>query len=175
MPNPILDAKPVSTEILALIGSISTEWAWVEMLLADMLAHFCSADHGSMYVITQSVSAASLTNWLRNLCHIRVHDAEKVRTLLKLLDDVDDVRTQRNTIIHGTWTGHEGQVGHAYVTSMKWERSEVAKTELWSSSDLIDVLYDLQIIQLQLANLGVALGYFQPKEGNTSSVVAPSI
>jgi hypothetical protein len=174
MPNPILDAKPVSTEILALIGSVSTEWAWIEMLLAEMLAHFCSADHGSMYVITQSVSAASLTNWLRTLCQIRVNDADKISTLLKLLDDVDDVRAQRNTIIHGTWTGHEGQPGHAYVTTMKWERSEVAKTELWSSTDILDVIHDLQLLQLKLGNLGVILGYFRPKTAENPSLGTPS-
>jgi hypothetical protein len=67
MPDPIFRVKEPDPEIYQRVGKVAAEWAWVEMLLGEMLAHFCHADHGSMYVITQNVAIATVTGWLRTL------------------------------------------------------------------------------------------------------------
>ena len=161
MPSPILDAKRPSEQILALIGRVASEWAWVEHLLAEMLSHFCTADPGSLYVITQTTSAASIVGWLRTLCRIRVKNPDTVNTLVNLLNEVDDARADRNTVVHGTWFAFEDDAGYGYVNTMKWDRAEVSKTELWSADDLMDVIHEIENLQLKLGNLGLSIGFLR--------------
>ncbi len=162
MPNKILDAKEPSPEIHQRIGKVASEWAWVEHLLAEMLAHFCRADHGAMYVITQNVSAATVTGWLRTLTEIQVKDVASAKVILDLLSEVDDARAERNTIIHGTWTSSDDPSA-AFVRTFKWERQEVSRSELWSIDDLDDLLNRLTNIQLMLGNLGLSMGFLNPR------------
>jgi hypothetical protein len=117
--------------ILQRIGKIASEWAWVEMLLGEMLAHFCHADPGSMYVITHNVSVATQTDWLRTLAEIQVKDETTKKVILDLLNEVDGARTERNTIVHGVWRAHS-EAGFGFVQTFRWDRQEVVRDELWS-------------------------------------------
>lgn len=158
MTAPLLGVINPGPEIYQRIGTVAAEWAWLEMLLAEMLAHFCHAQPGAMYVITQNVSAASIIGWLRTLTHIQVKDANTLAVVLDLLNEVDDVRNDRNTIVHGTWRAADDP-GFAWCQTFSWERKEVARSELWSVADLDDVINDLCRAQLMLANLGVRMGF----------------
>lgn len=60
MPHSLLGSKQLSPEFYQRIGRVATEWGYVEMMLHEMLAFFCKAEPGSMYVITQSVATASV-------------------------------------------------------------------------------------------------------------------
>ena len=162
MPDPILDEQEVDELIYTKIGAVAAEWSWVETLLADMLAHFYSADHGSMYVITQDVSVSTVVGWLRILTDVKVKDPNSANIILNLLNEIDDARARRNIVVHGNWSGHDTP-GFAYVSTVRWTRSEVARSELWSASDLNDLITDIQSLQLQLGNLGLRLGYFHPE------------
>lgn len=152
MPHPLLDTAPPEAPIYERIGKIASEWAWVELLLAEMLARFCQADPGAMYVVTQSVSGSTMTDWLRTLTQIKVKDLTSCKAILDLLTEIDDARTERNTVVHGVWKAHQ-EPGFGWVQTMRWDRSEVVKTELWSLSDLDEVIEHIERIQLMLGNL----------------------
>lgn len=158
MPDSILGVTPPESTIYERIGKIASEWAWVEMLLGEALAHFCHADPGSMYVITHNVSVATQTDWLRTLTEIQVKDATTKKVILDLLGEVDDARTERNTIVHGTWRAHH-EPGFAWVQTFKWDRAEVVRDELWSLGDLDAAAQNIASLQLMLANLGVKMGF----------------
>jgi hypothetical protein len=160
MPNPILGATAPDTEIYTRIGKVAAEWAWIEILLAEMLAHSCHADPGAMYVITQNVSAATITDWLRTLTQIQIKDAPSATVILNLLNEIDDARGERNTIVHGTWFAAD-EPGFAWLQTFKWERQEVARSELWSTGDLDAVIDNLTTIQLMLSNLGITMGFLK--------------
>lgn len=160
MPSRILGVTDPDSEIYNRIGKVATEWSWIEMLLAEMLAHFCHADHGAMYVVTQSVSSASIIGWLRTLTDIQVKDQAQAKVVLELLNEVDDARTERNTIIHGTWRAADDP-GFAWVHTLRWGRQEVAREELWSLADLDAAIHNLTQVQLMLANLGVKMGFLK--------------
>ncbi len=162
MPSPVLDQKPPEPAILERIGKVASEWAWVELLLAEMLAHFCRADHGSMYVITQNVSSATINGWLRILTEIHVKDMAAKETILAMLKEIDDAREERNLIVHGVWKTHDTP-GFAWVQTMRWERSEVFKTELWSVPDLDAAIENIVGCQTMLGNLGLKLGFLKPQ------------
>lgn len=130
------------------------------MLVAEMLAHFCQADHGSMYVITQSVGVASQTDWLRTLTQVRVKDAQTIAVVLGVLNEIDAARNERNTIVHGTWRAHT-EPGHAMVQTFNWSRAEVARDELWDLQELDAVIEHIQRLQLMLGNLGLKMGFLK--------------
>jgi hypothetical protein len=160
MPDPVLNALPLDPAMYERIGRIASEWAYIEMLLGEALAHFCDADPGSMYVITQNVSAATVTDWLRTLVSIRVHDASWQQVILKLLKEVDAAREDRNIIVHGVWRGHETP-GFGWVRTMRWERQEVTRDELWSLADIDYSIAHQESLQLGLANLGIKFGFLK--------------
>lgn len=160
MPNPILGAATVSDDFYQRIGRIAVEWSWVEHLCSDLLAHFCSADPGAMYVITQNVSNSTVTDWLRTIGHIKLSQPDASEALKELLLEVDAARTERNTIVHGTWLGHT-EDGFAIVNTFKWERAEVSKDELYSIADLDDLIDQMEGLQLALANFGIQMGFFK--------------
>jgi hypothetical protein len=162
MPDPLFQAVPPEPAIYERVGRIAAEWSWVEMLLGETLSHFCHADPGSMYVITQNVSAATVTDWLRTLVQIKVKEDTSAKIILDLLTEIDAARAERNTVVHGVWRAHE-EPGFGWVQTFRWERSEVVKNELWSLADLDAVAEDLMRLQLMLGNLGIKLGFLKPK------------
>lgn len=162
MPNPILAAADPDLQIYTRIGKIAAEWSWVEMLLAEMMGHFCSANPGAMYVVTQNVSNATLTGWLRTLIDIRVKDADTAKVISDLLTQVDETRAERNRIVHGTWRAADDP-STAWVQTFRWDRQEVARDELWSIHDLDDLVDTIQGLQLMLGNLGLKLGFLRPR------------
>ncbi len=160
MPDPILNTKTPDPEILMKIGTVASEWAWIEMLLAEMLAQFCDANHGAMYVITQNVSNATVTDWLRILTELRVEDGDTADIILDLLKQINDTRADRNVVVHGTWRGHNDP-GFAWVQTVKWDRREVARDALWSVEDLNDLIDRITAIQLMLGNIGIQMGFLK--------------
>jgi hypothetical protein len=158
MTDPIFGVTDPDPEIYARIGKVATNWSRVETLMGEMLAHFCSADHGSMYVITQNVSNSTVVGWLRTLTEVRVKERDVSDVILNLLTEIDDTRAERNVVVHGIWRGHDAP-GFAHVRTVRWERRDVAREELWSSNDLDDLISQIERLQLKLGNLGVTLGF----------------
>ncbi|MEX2450433.1 MAG: hypothetical protein WD407_06215 [Rhodospirillales bacterium] len=134
MTNPILSTKDPDPQIYQRIGKIAAEWSWVEMLLSEMLAHFCRAGP-VMYVVTQRIATTTITGSLRTLADIQVKDSDAVKAILDLLAEVDIARAERNVIVHGAWRA-AAEPGFAWVQTFKWSRQEVVRDELWSTSDL---------------------------------------
>lgn len=163
MPNPILGAPDPGPIIYQKIGIIASEWSWIESLLSEMLSHFCAADPGAMYVITQNIAASTIVGWLRTLVEIKIKDAATAKVISDLLLEIDDTRQARNTIVHGTWRAGDSPQ-HAWVQTFRWERSEVVRSELWSAQDLQDIIDEIQTHQLKLSNLGIRMGFLKLRE-----------
>jgi len=161
MPHTIMGTPEPASDIYARIGQVAAEWSWLEKLLAEMLSYFCHADPGAMYVISQSASSANVLKWLRQLVELQVHEPATVKILINLLDEIDAIREERNTVAHGLWRAHE-EPGFAWVHTLRWGRSEVARDEHWSLADLDALIEDIRRMQLAVGNLGLKLGFLKP-------------
>ena len=163
MPHQILSAHPApDKEIYARIGAVASEWSYMEILLANMLAHFCGAEHGAMLVITQTVANSSVVQWLRTLIEIKVKDLHSKDILLNLMNEVDDARTERNTLVHGAWYGDvNAGPGFAWVQTFRWDRAEAAKDEFYSASDIDSLIGEIQRLQGEIAQIGLMLGFLK--------------
>ncbi len=159
MPHPEIGISPPDKEIYARIGMVASEWAYIEMLLDKMLAHFISAPPGTTYVITQTVGSASIVQWIRTLIDVRLRTRpENFAILTDLLNEVDGARSERNTIVHGVWRAGDVE-GAAIVQTFRWDRAEVIRDEVLSPPDLDDFIEELQQIQKRLKDAGVSLGF----------------
>lgn len=160
MPDPILGVIPPDPTIYAKIGEVASEWTFIETILSEFLSHMCHADPGAMYVITQTVASASVVTWCRRLVEIQVKDPQSRDVILNLLKEIDAARAERNTIVHGNWEAGDAP-GFARVKTFRWDRQEVARDELRSIADFDGFLADLLLLQLQLANLGIKMGFLK--------------
>jgi hypothetical protein len=160
MPHAILGTPEPDAAIYARIGRIAAEWSWLEKLLDEMLAHFCRADPGSMYVITQSAANSNVVAWLRVLTQIHIKNPETATVLIDLFNEIDAIRAERNTVVHGLWRGH-ADAEFATVHTLRWDRQEVARDELWSASDLDALIADVQRMQLTVGNIGLKFGFIK--------------
>ncbi len=113
-----------------------------------------------MYVMTQNVSNSTVTDWRRTIGQIKLSQPDAFEVLKDLLLEVDAARTERKTVVHGTWLGHT-EDGFAIVNTFKWERAEVSKDELYSIADLDDLIKQMEDLQLRLADFGIQMGFFK--------------
>ncbi len=56
-----------------------------------------------------------------------------------MLDSADQIRAERNILVHGLWKeGHES--GTAIITTIRLDRAELIKEEFWTEADLNDLI-----------------------------------
>lgn len=89
----------------------------------------------AMVTITPTVSAATLSLWARQIVlNANTLDEGDRGIILPILDELDDLRPQRNALIHGSWKACGN--GAALVTSTRIDRPEAIKHELVTLGDL---------------------------------------
>jgi hypothetical protein len=125
--------------LIARLGLIITRCAWIDEILGHILTKFLGANRGPMYVITQNVSASTITDWLRTLAPLHL-ETEDLRTeFATLLVNADEVRAERNALAHGLWReGPEPMT--ALVQTIRLNRAEIIREELHTESDLDDLV-----------------------------------
>ncbi len=103
-PHSSLAYAAIDETILNRIGRVTTEWAWVERLMGELLAYMCKADASRMYVITQNVSSSAVNGWLATLSPIVFQrQPDRLSVVVDLLKDIDLARNERNDVVHGSW------------------------------------------------------------------------
>ncbi len=150
MAKSLLDISP---SLLQTLGRIITRWAYVEMILGEFLAALLRADRGALHVITANVSSATIEDWLRTLIPIRFAEAATQVRLNAILNEVAELRAERNALVHGQWQpGPEPNT--AKVQSVNLARSEIVLTRLVTASDLqelaeriSEILEEIQIFR----------------------------
>lgn len=106
--------------------------------------------------------SGTITNWIRTLVPVKFSNPETVATILELLDRLEKVRAERNTLVHGLWRNGR-EPGTADVQTFRWERHEVVQTHLVTRADLDDLIHEIRGIIEELGTLGERLGYLSGK------------
>jgi len=157
MSQPAREIEPIFFELL---GRIITRWAFAETLLNEFLAFLLKADHGLTYVVTSNVSGSTVADWIRTIFKIyAAGDEAAITTINDLLNQIDDVRGQRNRLAHGVWATHASGPGTVAVQTINWQRTEIVKIELVTTADLNDLLDEIGEIIGKLRALGTTLGF----------------
>ena len=98
-----MSAREIEPEFLERLGRIVTQWALIEATEGEIVSQLLDADPGGMYVMTQSVSGQTLTNWIRTLVPIRLTHPGSQKRINILLTEIDEARAERNALAHGLW------------------------------------------------------------------------
>lgn len=148
----------IDPTLLEKLGRICIRWAIVEELCNSFLAVAASADRAFLRVITQNVSNATVVDWLRVLSDARFADERSRKDLAELFRVIDEIRGQRNELVHGIW--HRGrEPGTALVHTLRMDRAQLIQDKLVTVADLDDLLGHIETLGAQLARLGEHLGF----------------
>ena len=161
MPDLIIDSKLPDNAVLCQIGTVALEWSWLESLANEFLVKICSADPGAMYVITQNTSNSTVMKWLCTLVEVKLSPPESRDVVLDLLKEIDLVREERNSVVHGLWRAGDHE-GFAHANSLKWSRGEVIRDEMWSIADFDELIDHIRLLQGRMANVMIKMGFLSP-------------
>lgn len=149
--------RTIHAELLTVFARVIVICSYIDAAMSELLAYLLHADHARMYVVTQNVSAATLADWIRVLLTVPSVRIEAREELAALLADADEVRGERNALVHGLWSpGPEDLT--AMVQTVRWDRSEVTKQELVTLADLNDLLHRAEGILREFRRFGRQLG-----------------
>jgi len=157
-PEETILAPDIDPQLLQRLGMVVSRWAYVEALEGEFLAFLAHADPGAMYVLTQSVTGATLTDWLRILAPIRLTHPDTTERLKALFTRIDETRSERNVLVHGLCRPGP-EPGTLLTQTVKWERAEVVREELMTAPDLDDLIQRIHEIAAELIFLGKRLGF----------------
>jgi len=131
------------------LGILVTRWSIVEQYIADLFASLTDSNPGLMMVVTVNVSQNTLISWMRTLIELRPMDDATRHTLENILTDVDNLRAERNNLVHGVW-----RVGHdplsAIVNTAKLERRDIIQEPLVTPHDLDDIIGRVDEVRARL-------------------------
>ncbi len=152
--RPSSDLDP---EMLRLIGAIVVKWSYVELFVSDLFVSLTNGIPFAMHVVTSNTSQSTLSSWIRTLLDHSEGDHEWINNVLETLTEIDDIRQERNSIVHGHWmAGDLPDCAISTTTSLK--RNELIKDALITTADLKALLDSINDVATRLRTLLVACG-----------------
>jgi hypothetical protein len=142
------------------LGSIVILWTYVEQWLNELLTYLLEANPALMHTITVNVSSSTIADWVRTLLRAHSYPAQPEAEIMELLRSIDELRGERNALIHGAWTFDEP--GTAVVQTIKLDRSPVVNELVVTLADLHELAIEIGEAKNALAALGQRFG-FPPK------------
>lgn len=161
----------VEPELCMRLGQIVTKWTVVEKLISLLLGTCLIADQGAMSVVTNSIAVSTQTKWIRALMASHEHEATQNKRVSDLLTHADDLRQERNELIHGMWESDGCDPLTSIVETVNLDRNEIIRSRLVTSHDLDDLLRDINLWIDDYVALGRELG-FPRQRGETKSMFA---
>jgi hypothetical protein len=155
------DIRPLTEvhgPLLERLGAIVYRWAFIEWVQGEFLGYLLHADKGRIYLITQSISGATITGWLRTLAPMQFTHPTTQAGLNDLFTRIDAARGERNAYVHGLWTSGT-EPGIADVMTLRLDRQEVMRRELVDQSDLDGLLEEIEYIYTELVRIGIEVGF----------------
>lgn len=144
-------------DMLSRLGGIVVLWAHVEHWLSELLTALVEANPALMYVVTGNVSASTVAAWIRTLLDVRGDTDSIAQEVRQLLQTIDELRSERNTLIHGLWAFDTPDT--ALVQTVRWERAEVVKQEVVTLADLDELSTAISEALEALRALGARHGF----------------
>lgn len=149
-----MPTREIEPELLQRLGLLVVRWAFVEQCVADLFILLTGGLPGTMPVVTANVSNRSLVEWTRTLMDIRYEseDWEIDKETREALLNVDELRAQRNALVHGLW-GTEGPANSACVQTVRLDRKEIIQDVVVTAADLDDLIHDILDVTARLLSI----------------------
>ena len=136
-------APQIEPEILRNLGEMVVISSYLERLVGDLFSAMLTTmnaggppDPGSLLVVTQGVSPSTLTDWIRSLLKARPTSELIEAEVRGLLKDADEVRKERNALVHGLWGTGKSPPATVMVQTVRIGNDVPIRDQLVSASDL---------------------------------------
>jgi hypothetical protein len=127
---------PIDPALLLRLGRFVVYWAVLEDLVGDLFAATVSADPGNLRVVTQNVSSATLTEWIKTTIRFRPTPEPSLADVEQLTNEIDDLRAERNALVHGLWGTAEGHPSVALIQTIRIGRRTPGRDWAVTAADL---------------------------------------
>jgi hypothetical protein len=102
---------------------------------------------------------------------VHVHKQPDLQEVIDLVKRTEELRGDRNALVHGLWNPEGCEPGSCLVNTARWERNEVIREWLVTTAELDGLLGDIQEWIADYITLGRKFG-FPRKRGDTKSIFA---
>jgi hypothetical protein len=154
-----MEAFDIAPELTDRLGRIVIRWASVEGWIAAMLPAVANADPGAMQAITVTTGVKAQIDWIRNILSVHIDKNPELQEAIDLLERAEELRIDRNALVHGVWDGTGCIAGTAIINTVRLERSEIIKGTLVTCSDLDQFLIEIDNWLADYAEIGRRLGF----------------
>lgn len=150
---------PIDPELCLRLGQIVTKWTTLETLISWMLGTFMLADLAAMSVISNSASVSTQMKWIRALLSSHEHEKSDNARVFALLSHAEELRQERNELVHGTWNPENCEPQTCLVETVNLERNEIIRARLVTTHDLDDLAGEIDRWIDDCVTLGRELGF----------------
>jgi hypothetical protein len=166
---PDLSPTEIDSELTARLGQIVIRWAVLEDWLSHLLANLVHADPGGLAVVTTNVASSTQIQWILTLLSVHVHKQPELQEIIDLVKRADELRGDRNALVHGIWDPTGCELQTCLVNTVKWERTEVIRQWMVTVTDLDQLVSDINEWIADFIELGKRFG-FPRRRGDTKSI-----
>jgi hypothetical protein len=132
-----------------------------------LLGTLMGADLGGSSIVTNVVSNSTQIKCIRGLLSVSAdREPEATAKVAALLDRLDDMRIERNELVHGIWTAEKSSPGVAMIHTSNLDRAEVMRDRLVTVADLDALVEHLEEWIIDYATLGAQFGF--PRHKNAT-------
>lgn len=144
--------RQIDPPILERLGKFVVHWSLLEALVSDLFVATISSEIGNLLVVTQSVSASTISGWIRTQISFRQTPPDVDEEIRSILGEYDELRAERNSLVHGLWGTDKSNSGTATVQTVRLDRRVPVVDRLVTATDLDDLVdTTLRIYQRLLA------------------------
>jgi hypothetical protein len=161
--------SPIPDVLCVRLGRIVVKWTAVEKLTSYLLATCLLADQAAVHVVSNAVSVSTQTKWIRALMSAHPHEDKNNQLVRELLIRADDLRSERNELMHGMWDTTNCEPDTALIETVNLDRPEIIRSRLVTTHDLDDLMREIDGWIDDYVALGRKLG-FPRNRGDTKSM-----
>jgi hypothetical protein len=159
----------IDPELTRRLGQIVIRWSALEAWISALVAATVGADPGPMQTITGTSGIKTQMDWIRNIISVHIDKEPELQEIVDLLARADELRADRNAIVHGIWDSTGCELGTAQVQTVRIERREIIRSELVTISDLDQLLIEINEWIAGYTELGRKFG-FPRLSGSSKSI-----
>lgn len=153
--------RQIEPELLQRLGLVVVRWSGLEKWVSELFSFMMKASPGLMYVVTESISQNTLTGWIRTLLDIMETPPAIEAELRDVLNDIDEIRSERNALVHGLWST-TGPADSVIVQTVRLERREMVRSEVVTAADLDDLIDRMLHAHVRMLAIAKAIGMRTP-------------
>jgi hypothetical protein len=165
---PDLFQPPVPAELCLRLGQIVTRWTMVEKMVSLLLGTTLLADQAALSVLSNSISISTQSKWIKVLLSNPGTDQAHSNLVIDLLSRADDLRQERNELVHGVWDSTSCEPQTSLVETINIDRTEIIRSRLVTAHDLDDLLRDIDIWLDDYVALGRELNFPRQRDQTRS-------